>query len=205
MRPILLDRDGVINENLASHVTSWHQVRFVAGSLEAIRLLSVAGFPIYVITNQAIVHRGLIEPPQLDAIHEHMLGEIRRHGGEIKAIRYCPHRPDEQCSCRKPRPGMLLQLAEEFRLDYTGAYLIGDARSDIAAGRAVGCRTIGVLTGRGSAEFLDGRDESCHPDHLVADLLSAARLVINDEHLSITSLHHDRVSAHVSPAAMPSE
>jgi D-glycero-D-manno-heptose 1,7-bisphosphate phosphatase len=172
-RAVFLDRDGVINEHRADHVKSWADFRFLPGSAEAIGRLSRADHRVFVVTNQAIVNRGMVSHQVVDDINQRMLDELARRGGRVEGVAYCPHRPDEGCACRKPRPGLLLKLAHEFDLDLKAAVLIGDTLADIEAGLSAGCQTMLVLTGRGreqqtraAATGVDG--------FLVADDLSAA-------------------------------
>lgn len=172
-RNVFLDRDGVINENRADHVKSWAEFRWLPGALEGLRLLTEHGFRIFIVTNQAAVNRGLMTHSALAEIHLRMMSIAASHGAAITGLRFCPHRPDEDCGCRKPRPGMLLDLASEHQVDLSTAYMIGDAPSDIAAGQAAGCRTILVLSGRTQLDHpeLDRRP----PTHIAANLLDAAR------------------------------
>jgi D-glycero-D-manno-heptose 1,7-bisphosphate phosphatase len=182
MPTVFLDRDGVINENRDDHVKSWAEFRFLPGALDALQLLTRQRFRIFVITNQACVNRGLTKPGAVDAIHRRMAHAARVHGARINAVRYCPHRPDEACPCRKPRPGMLLDLARSYGVPLAEAYLVGDAASDIAAGRAVACRTVMVRTGRGEQQLTNGATAACPPDAVADDLLTAARLISAWEH-----------------------
>jgi D-glycero-D-manno-heptose 1,7-bisphosphate phosphatase len=149
MRAVFLDRDGVISENRNDHVKSWEEFRFLPGALDALARLHQAGFPLFIVTNQAIVNRGMITAHMLEDIHARMLGHVVQHGGFINDIRYCPHDYGENCTCRKPRAGMLIELAARWQIDLADSYFIGDAWTDIAAGRSVNCRTILVRTGRG--------------------------------------------------------
>lgn len=151
---IFLDRDGVINQNRIDHVKSWDDFEFVPGALESIRGLTETGLPIFVVTNQAIINRGHITVETLDDIHDRMLKAIRGAGGEITKVYYCPHDNHEKCGCRKPEAGMLLQAAEEFGLDLTRSFIVGDAWTDVAAGQAVGAQGILVMTGRGRWNFV---------------------------------------------------
>jgi D-glycero-D-manno-heptose 1,7-bisphosphate phosphatase len=172
-RNVFLDRDGVINENRVDHVKTWDEFRWLPGALEGLRLLTEHGFRIFIVTNQAAVNRGLMTSTTLADIHRRMISIAASHGAIITGIRVCPHRPEEACDCRKPRPGMLLDLAREYQVDLSAAYMIGDAPSDIAAGQAAGCRTILVLSGRTQ---LDHPELRSHPPmHIAANLLDAAR------------------------------
>jgi D-glycero-D-manno-heptose 1,7-bisphosphate phosphatase len=181
MRVVFLDRDGVINENRADHVKSWAEFRFLPGALAALRLLTQAEFRIFVVTNQAIVNRGVVAAHVIAEIHQHLQEQAAAQGATITAVRYCPHRPDERCSCRKPQPGMLQSLADEYGFDPHGAYLVGDALSDIAAGKALGCHNVLVRTGRGSHELALMAADTPPPDYVANDLYAAAQWVLNAE------------------------
>jgi D-glycero-D-manno-heptose 1,7-bisphosphate phosphatase len=184
MPDIFLDRDGVINENRADYVRSWEQFRFLPGALQALAVLTQAGFRIFVVTNQAGVNRGLVSPEALAEIHRNLRRAARQAGARIEAIRYCPHRPDEQCSCRKPRPGMLFDLAWTHQVSLGEAFMVGDAASDVAAGRSAGCRTVMVRTGRGASQLQSPEIRVSRPDLVANDLLSAARLICSADRQS---------------------
>jgi D-glycero-D-manno-heptose 1,7-bisphosphate phosphatase len=123
------------------------------GALGAIARLARADIQVFVITNQAIVNRGLVSREVVEEINRRMIDVVERGGGRIAGVAYCPHRPDERCVCRKPRPGLLVDLAREHGVDLERAVLIGDALTDIQAGQAAGCETMLVLTGRGRAQL----------------------------------------------------
>src|SRR5579859_977633 len=185
MRVVFLDRDGVINENRADHVKSWDEFRFIPGVLSALQLLRQADFQVFVVTNQAAIARGQLPDPTLRDIHVRMVNQIQLHGGQIHDIRYCPHDPGDGCQCRKPQPGMLLDLATAWQVDLSQSYLIGDAWTDIAAGRAAACRCVMVRTGRGS-EHMHLPQTRQHPaDHTAADLLSAVAWLFTQEDLRL--------------------
>lgn len=181
MRAIFLDRDGVINENRADHVKSWDEFVLIPGALHGIRLLSEAGWPIFVVTNQAAVNRGLVSHQTIAQINQRMVAVAHQHGAHIRGVRYCPHRPDEGCRCRKPSPGMLLSLAVEHGLDLARSYMVGDALTDIAAGQAVGCRTALVQTGRGREHVDLPEIQRWRPDHVTHDLQAAAQWILAEE------------------------
>ncbi|MBI5668526.1 MAG: HAD family hydrolase [Chloroflexi bacterium] len=151
---IFLDRDGVINQNRIDHVKSWDEFEFVPGALESIRALTETGLPIFVVTNQAVINRGLVTVEALNEIHSRMLAEVERAGGHITRVYYCPHDSNEECTCRKPAAGMLLQAAEEYNLDLKQSFLVGDAWTDVAAAVAVQAHGILVLSGRGRWNFV---------------------------------------------------
>lgn len=151
---IFLDRDGVINENRADHVTSWEDFRFIPGALDSIRELSETGLPIFVVTNQAAVNRGLMTEETLHEIHDRMKAAITEAGGRITEVYYCPHDNHEACTCRKPGSGMLLKAAAEHDIDLTQSFMVGDAWTDVAAGIGAGAKSILLMTGRGRWNFV---------------------------------------------------
>jgi len=148
-RFIILDRDGVINEDSDEFIKSPDEWIPLPGSLDAIAALCNGGYRVFVATNQSGVGRGLFSSAILANIHERMLDQIRAAGGEIGEIYICPHAPDEGCDCRKPRPGMLRRFAAEQHAELEQVVLIGDALRDIEAARAVGARPLLVRTGKG--------------------------------------------------------
>jgi D-glycero-D-manno-heptose 1,7-bisphosphate phosphatase len=180
MTVVFLDRDGVINENRPDHVKSWDEFRFLPGALEAVARLTQSQVQVYVVSNQAIINRRLVPVSVLEDMLHRMLTVIEAHGGRVADIAYCPHRPDEQCACRKPRPGLILDLAAKHHLDLRDAVVIGDALTDIEAGQAAGCRTILVLTGRGR-EQLSLIGDTQRPFAVAADLPAAVDLVLAGE------------------------
>jgi D-glycero-D-manno-heptose 1,7-bisphosphate phosphatase len=178
MRTVFLDRDGVINENRPDHVKCWDEFSFLPGALDAIARLGQAGFRVFVITNQAVINRGLVPRDIVDAINSRMVLEIERHGGRVEQVVYCPHRPEEECHCRKPRPGLLLETAERYGLNLQEAVVVGDSLSDIEAGQAVGCQTVLVLTGRGRDEWRQAAAASRNGFSVADDLSHAVDLVL---------------------------
>ena len=175
---VFLDRDGVINENRGEHVKSWSEFQFIPGAREAIARLSRHGVRVFVVSNQAIINRVIVSSADVEAINAAMVREIEKFGGRIDGIAYCPHRSDEGCACRKPQPGLLLKLATDYGIDLRQSLLIGDSVSDLEAGRAAGCATVLVLTGRGrdqmNGAFASGRP--CSP--IGSDLMAIADLVL---------------------------
>jgi D-glycero-D-manno-heptose 1,7-bisphosphate phosphatase len=147
---VIVDRDGVINEDSGEFIKSVAEWRPIEGSLDALAALAQAGVRVAVVTNQSGVGRGLLDEDTLQAIHGHMRTAIRAAGGELAGIYYCPHLPDAGCECRKPRPGLLRALERELGLSVRGAPFIGDRLSDLDAADAVGARPILVRTGTGT-------------------------------------------------------
>jgi len=182
---IFLDRDGVINANRDTYVTSWSDFQFLPGALDALRILTHHKFRIFVVTNQSIVNQGRITQDQLETIHSRMLRAVNIHGGVIHDIRYCPHRQDEQCGCRKPQPGMLFSLAQDWGINLSQTYLVGDAITDIQAGQTAGCQTLMVLTGRGTEQVRKLLPMGIRSTYVLRNLLSAAQWILAAEGLSV--------------------
>ncbi len=153
-RAVFIDRDGVICRNRNDHVKSWDEFVFLPGALEALAWLARLDLYIIVITNQAIINRHIVPVEVVEDVHARMVRAVEAAGGRIDRVMYCPHRPDEHCPCRKPQPGLLLMAAEELGLDLSRSHLIGDAETDMQAGRAAGCRRYLVLTGRGWQQLI---------------------------------------------------
>jgi D-glycero-D-manno-heptose 1,7-bisphosphate phosphatase len=143
MRLLIVDRDGVINEESAEFIKTPEEWRPLPGSIEALAAASQMGFRIFIVSNQSGIARGLIEISQLQRIHTKLINEVQRLGGRIDAILFCPHGPDEGCRCRKPRPGMLESIALRTGAPLNEAIFVGDRLSDLEAARAVGARARG--------------------------------------------------------------
>ncbi len=185
---VLADRDGVINVNRAEHVRSWSDLEFLPGALDGLALLAQSGIPVVVVTNQAIVNRGVVTRAALDRIHERMIAEIDRQDGAIQDVLVCPHRPDEGCACRKPAPGLLIDAVAKLRIDPSDAVMIGDHPRDLEAARRAGCPSILVLSGR-APEPLAGYEPPIGCLAVVPGLLEAARFLtgfVRERHLQPT-------------------
>jgi D-glycero-D-manno-heptose 1,7-bisphosphate phosphatase len=175
---IFLDRDGVINRNRLDHVKSWAEFEFLPGVLDALRRLAQLEWPVVVISNQAIVGRGLVSRQTMDEISEQMTSVVWSVGGRIDRVFYCPHRPEEHCECRKPRPGLLLNAASEMGLDLTRSFFVGDAESDVRAAQAAGCRPVLVKTGRGFGQMARLRQSNVVGYYLADDLAEAVNWIL---------------------------
>lgn len=155
MKLIVLDRDGVINIDSDQFIKSPDEWKPIPGSLEAIARLNESGWRVVVASNQSGVGRGLFDMDTLNAINEKMTKAIGQVGGRLDAIFFCPHSADSTCDCRKPKPGMFLQIAERFNVDMKGVPVVGDSLRDLQAGVAVGCQPYLVLTGKGAKTQAD--------------------------------------------------
>lgn len=136
-----LDRDGTINRRAeeAQYVSNWQQFEFLPGAIEGLKLLSDAGYELYVISNQSGIARGMVTPEALEDIHARMMAALEEEGVAIRTIYFCPHGWHDGCECRKPKAGMLYQAAREHDIDLTRSILIGDDERDIEAGEAASC------------------------------------------------------------------
>lgn len=149
MKLVILDRDGVINEDRDDYVKSADEYIPITGSIDAIVRLNKAGYTVVIATNQAGLAKGKFELEDLESMHEKLTHLVEDNGGEIGAIFYCPHHPDDNCKCRKPKPGMLDAIEAEFNTSVEGCYFIGDSLRDLQAALKKGCKPALVRTGNG--------------------------------------------------------
>jgi D-glycero-D-manno-heptose 1,7-bisphosphate phosphatase len=154
MKLVILDRDGTINVDSDAFIKSPEEWLPMPGALEAIARLNHAGWHVAVASNQSGLGRGLFDVGSLNAIHAKMHKMLAAHGGRIDAVFYCPHSPEEGCTCRKPQSGLFEQIAERFAVDLKLVPVVGDTVRDLQAGARVGCPPHLVLTGK--AESLRG-------------------------------------------------
>lgn len=150
MKLLILDRDGVINQDSDDYIKSVQEWIPIPGSIEAIAQLSKAGWTVAVATNQSGIARGYYDIATLEAMHTRLRELVAGQGGEVGLIVCCPHGPDEGCDCRKPRPGMLQTIAHHYGVDLTGIWFIGDSKGDLQAALAVASQPVLVKTGKGS-------------------------------------------------------
>ena len=148
---IVLDRDGVINEDSADFIKSPAEFSPLPGSIQAIARLKQAGFTVVIATNQSGLGRGLFNNRALLDIHDKLIEMVEQAGGALAGIYVCPHKPEDGCDCRKPKPGLLLRVAADLEIDATECIVVGDSRRDLEAALAVGARAILVRTGNGRA------------------------------------------------------
>jgi histidinol-phosphate phosphatase family protein len=149
-RAVFLDRDGTVIED-PGYLSDPRDVRLISGAADALRALRAAGYRLVLVSNQSGIGRGYFSAEQAEAVHRRVVQELALHGVVLDDARYCPHAPDEGCACRKPQPGLLIAAAEELGFDLSQSFMVGNAATDIGAGRNAGCRTI--LLG---AQPLDG-------------------------------------------------
>jgi D-glycero-D-manno-heptose 1,7-bisphosphate phosphatase len=145
---VILGRDGILNEYREDHVKAPEEWRPLKGALEAVARLNHAGWHAVVATNQAGIGRGMIDMASVNAVHAHMNQLLMALGGRIDAVFFCPHTPEEQCDCRKPQPGMMLDIGRRYGVDLRLVPMVCDTLRDLSAARAAGCEPHLVLTGR---------------------------------------------------------
>ena len=160
MKLVILDRDGTINQDSEEFVKSPEEWIPLPGALEAIAKLNHAGWQVVIASNQSGLGRGLFDVVSLNAMHARMHKLLAAVGGRIDAIFYCPHAPEEGCACRKPKPGLFVQIGERFGVDLPGVPVAGDSVRDLQAGAAVGCEPHLILSGKGAV----WRDVPLTPD-----------------------------------------
>ena len=149
MKLLILDRDGVINQDSDDYIKSLAEWIPIPSAIAAIARLSKAGWTVAVATNQSGISRGYYDLATLESMHARLRELVAEQGGELGLVVYCPHGPDEGCDCRKPKPGMLLQIAQHYGAELHGIWFVGDSRGDLDAALAVDCQPVLVKTGKG--------------------------------------------------------
>jgi D-glycero-D-manno-heptose 1,7-bisphosphate phosphatase len=145
---VILGRDGILNDYREGHVTGPEEWTAVPGALEAVSRINHAGWHVVVATNQAGIGRGMIDMAAVNAVHAHMNQQMMAQGARIDAVFFCPHTPEDQCACRKPRPGMLLEIGHRYGVDLANVPFASDTLRDLLAAQAAGCEPHLVLSGR---------------------------------------------------------
>ncbi|MCL2790356.1 MAG: HAD family hydrolase [Desulfobulbus sp.] len=185
---VFLDRDGTINEQMGyiNHLSRFH---LLPGVGQAIRLFNEHGLPVVVVTNQSGLARGYFPASLLDAVHAEMVRLLALAGARIDGLYVCPHHPEakeeryrQDCSCRKPKTGLLEQAAREIGLDLGRSYMVGDRWSDLRCGAAAGATSLLVLTGygRGDLDYI-GPGQTIQPAYVAEDLAAAAHWILDQE------------------------
>jgi len=187
---IFLDRDGVINRDPEylkyQYVRKWKEFKFLPGAKRAIKKLTDAGYSIYIISNQAGISKRYFTMKALRMITRNMRKELAKAGGRIMDVFYCPHKREDNCDCRKPKTGLFKKALRRGRIDFKKAFFIGDNILDVQAGRAIGCRTLLVLSGKTKSRNSKGwaaksRLSGTKPDFIRRDLSDAVELVLRKE------------------------
>ncbi len=184
MKLIILDRDGVINEDSDEYIKSPEEWRPIPGSLDAIARLNRAGYRVVVASNQSGLARGLFDMDALLAIHDKLHRNLAAAGGAVDAIFFCPHGPEDACACRKPKPGLLLDIAARLQVSLQGVLVVGDSLRDLQAAQAVGARPLLVRSGKGAGTEAQGKGLAGVP---VFDDLAAAVDALLGEQLGAES------------------
>ncbi len=175
---VFLDRDGVINRypGDGKYVTHLKEFRFLPKVKKAIALLTARKYPIFIISNQAGVGKGLYTLEDLDRITGYMLKEFARNKSGVEGVYYCAHRNEDNCSCRKPKAGLIKKAIAGRDIDIKNSFFVGDTIRDIQTARAAGCRSILIFSGQESPENRDSWP--VQPDYVFSDLYQAAKFII---------------------------
>ena len=176
---VFIDRDGVINQDSSAYIKSWAEFHFLPRSLYALSKLNRHHFRLFLITNQSALNRKLITPETLMHIHRNMMAEIVKAGGRLDDIFFCPHLPQENCSCRKPKPGLILAAQKKYDIHLASSYMIGDSAKDIICARQAGCGfALLVKTGNYDAAVSELAAANIHSDYIAIDLYDAVNWII---------------------------
>ena len=148
---VILGRDGILNEFREGHVAAVEEWQPVPGALEAVARINHAGWHTVIATNQSGIGRGMIDMSAVNAVHAHLNQQLQTQGGRIDAVFFCPHTPEDGCDCRKPKPGLMLDIARRYAVDLATVPMVGDTERDLVAAQAAGCEPHLVLSGRAAA------------------------------------------------------
>ena len=178
MKLIILDRDGVVNHDSDDYIKSPDEWQPIDGSLEAIARLNHAGYTVAIASNQSGLARGYFDIEVLTAMHKKMDELLAKIGGRIDAVFYCPHGPDDACQCRKPKPGMLLDIGQRFNVPLKQVIFVGDSIADINAANNAHAKAVLVRTGKGikAEKILLSENKSSIP--VYDDLASAVTAIL---------------------------
>lgn len=171
---VFLDRDGVINFDSPDYIKSCEELFFIPGSIEAISELSQKGNMVLIITNQSVIGRKYVSPSGLEKIFNKMKNAVKDMNGEIKDIFFCPHIPQDNCECRKPKPGMFFQARDKYLIDLETSVMVGDSAKDILAAQNAGVGyKILVKTGNGEKAFKELKNKNIAPNYFARNLMDA--------------------------------
>ena len=152
---VFLDRDGVINYNRGDYVKNIKEFKIIPNVPHAIRLLNLANIKTVIVTNQSAINRGLLSVKVLNKIHSFLKDELQKYGAKVDAIYFCPHKPEDNCDCRKPKSGMILQASKDLGINCSNSLLIGDGESDMLAAKNVGMESILIQTNGDLLEIIE--------------------------------------------------
>lgn len=173
---MFLDRDGVLNAERKDYVKSWDEFQWLPGAQESVALLNSNHIPVYIISNQSAVGRGIISIDMLHTIHRTLQNELQKKGGRIDGIYVCPHAPAIRCACRKPEPGLFLQAAKEHNITLSDAWFIGDSKTDLLAGKCAGIHIILIRTNQNNIDA----DDELAADYTCNSLAEAVDFLIKN-------------------------
>lgn len=177
-RVVFLDRDGTIIEDKV-FLGNPDEIEFFPGAIKAIKTLRESGYKIVVISNQSGIGRGILTEKMVKEVNDCLLQRLKENDAPVDALYFCPHHPDDNCDCRKPKTGMIKKAATEFKLDLKNAVVIGDHLCDIELGKNIGAKTVLMLTGHGKKEIGESENSGVKPDFVAKNLLEAANWVKN--------------------------
>lgn len=176
LKTVFIDRDGTINVNLG-YLDNPDNFQIYPGVAEGIKLLQDNGFKIIVITNQSGISRGFFTKEILEKIHKKMMKELSKKGASIDGLYYCPHHPDDNCNCRKPKTGMFEEAIKDHKIDVTESYVIGDRMLDVEAGYKLGCKTV-LVPERKEMVKKERGESKIEPNYICDDFYSAVLWII---------------------------
>ena len=173
-----MDRDGTIIKE-KNFIKTPDEIEFIPNSIEAIKILKESGYKIIVISNQSGIGRGILNEGTVTKVNESFLERLKKENAGIDALYFCPHSPEEDCDCRKPRIGLIMKAVEEQKLDLKDAVVIGDKLSDVELGKKLRAKTVLVLTGYGKKEAEKASVSQIKPDFIADDLYGAVNWLKN--------------------------
>lgn len=188
---VILGRDGILNEFREGHVTAPEEWLPVPGALEAVSRMNHAGWHVVVATNQAGIGRGMIDMSAVNAVHQHMNQQLMLQGGRVDAVFFCPHTPEENCDCRKPKPGLLLEIGRRYATDLSVVPMVGDTLRDMLAAQAAGCEPHLVKSGRAAGLDADALQQllaQVPATRVHADLGAFADFLLQRDHITDSSV-----------------
>ena len=177
MKVVFMDRDGVINKypGHKKYVTNEKEFSFIAGSIEGIKKLNEKGFKLFVVSNQAGVAKGIYSEKNLDKINQKMMRSLKKNKTGIEAVYYCTHRDEDNCNCRKPKPGLLHKIMEDLHIKPEISFFIGDSFRDMKAAKSFGAKTVLLLSGQ--EKISNRKSWEFEPDYIFDNLLLAAHYI----------------------------
>ncbi|MFT6293963.1 MAG: D-glycero-D-manno-heptose 1,7-bisphosphate phosphatase [Glaciecola sp.] len=182
MKIVILDRDGVINQDSIDYIKTPAEWIPIDGSIQAIADLCAAGFKVVIATNQSGLARNLFSIDDLNCIHQKLIEFVERANGKIHGIFYCPHLPNEHCNCRKPKTGLLDQIEKVFQCSLQSSPFVGDSLKDIQAALSHGCKAMLVRTGNGEKSLIELQNSEVVDFEAFSDLAEAAKCIISSKY-----------------------